>query len=146
MTDPKYRRLIYFSSAKGHMGTDALDALLMQCRRNNEKLGLTGLLLYGDGSFMQMLEGSSDAVESVYRNILVDGRHHQLLKIDDGLTEERSFADWSMGYVRLAAGSESLNGFLQLRKDVLQRSSFRENEALTGYMVRTFMDSLRSVR
>lgn len=80
------------------MSTSELDSLLTQSRHNNLRDGLTGLLLYGDGSFMQILEGPEEAVDRTYRRILDDPRHRRLMKVDDARCDGRLFGRWSMGY------------------------------------------------
>jgi hypothetical protein len=54
-------QISYLSQASAPMSADQLIALLMQCRTNNAERGLTGMLLYGNGTFLQVLEGE-DAV------------------------------------------------------------------------------------
>lgn len=139
------RRLIYFSSATRKMTTCELDSLLSQSRRNNLRDGLTGLLLYGDGSFMQLLEGPEEAVDRTYERILNDPRHRHLIKVDDTRSGERLFGSWSMGYHRLAAG-DGLEGFVQLRRSVLEDSSYRSDGGLPDYMVRSFLASIPETR
>jgi hypothetical protein len=96
--------LAYCSAATALMSNADLIALLRTSRKNNEALGITGMLLYHEGSFMQVLEGEKEAVQSTYRKILIDRRHHNLIKMLDGPIEQRSFREWSMGFV----GSDDL--------------------------------------
>ena len=139
------RRLIYFSSATRKMSTCELDSLLSQSRRNNLRDGLTGLLLYGDGSFMQLLEGSEEAVGRTYQRIVDDPRHRHLTKVDDTASDARHFGDWSMGYRRLCPG-DGLEGFVQLRRSVLEDSRYRSADGLPDYMVRSFLASIPETR
>jgi hypothetical protein len=135
------RRLIYFSSAVGPMETEQLDDLLMQSRRNNLCYDLTGLLLYGDGSFMQLLEGPDEWVEQIYGRILRDSRHRNLLEIDYSLRSERQFSEWSMAFRRIKGGQQ-LDGFLSLHKAILRDTSYRPDGDVADYMVRSFLFSI----
>jgi hypothetical protein len=61
------------------------------------------MLLYVDGSFIQVLEGEPDAVQETYTRILADSRHHQVYKLLDEPITVRDFPDWSMGLRDLTA-------------------------------------------
>jgi hypothetical protein len=93
--------LVYVSSATQLFSEEDLRALLAQSRDKNKRLGLTGLLLYKDGNFMQVLEGSEDAVLGTYATIQGDPRHHGILELIRQPIQEREFASWSMGFKNL---------------------------------------------
>lgn len=90
--------IVYQSTAVGQPSTADLKWLLQQSRTNNLALGITGLLLYGNGNFLQVLEGEEAAVRQVYAKIVVDQRHMHVLKLSDGVIERRIFGDWTMGF------------------------------------------------
>lgn len=93
-------RLVYFSTASAPVGPGDLDAILMESRRNNAAVGVTGLLCHLDGSFLQFLEGETGDVWRTFDRISKDARHHGVLKVFDGPIGRRAFGDWSMGLVR----------------------------------------------
>jgi hypothetical protein len=93
--------VVYLSTAVKPLSHDDLSALLRQCRDSNHKLGITGILLYQQGTFMQMLEGDKQAVLDLYRKIGRDPRHTAVHTVLDGEAGQRSFADWSMGFVNM---------------------------------------------
>jgi hypothetical protein len=62
-------RIIYLSSGIKIFSDEEINDLLKVSRNNNEKNGITGLLLYSDGNFMQILEGEKEAVENTYKKI-----------------------------------------------------------------------------
>ena len=93
--------LTYVSTATRELSQDDLNELLAQCRKNNAKLGITGMLLYKDGNFMQVLEGEETAVRSIYAKISGDPRHKGEILLQQGTEEERQFPGWSMGYRNL---------------------------------------------
>lgn len=93
--------LIYYSTASHEMEADELLQLLNISRERNARLDLTGMLLYGGGVFLQVLEGLPAAVDSLYRKIEMDPRHHSLILVEQDRISERSFPDWSMGFQHL---------------------------------------------
>lgn len=78
--------------------------LLLQSRDNNERLGLTGALVYGDGQFMQVIEGDKQAVTALYARIAADPRHQGVFKMADKTITERTFHNWSMAFRELSSG------------------------------------------
>jgi hypothetical protein len=90
---------IYVSTALGKPSPQDLDGILDQSRRNNNVDDITGLLLYHDGNFFQILEGPKDKVEACYGHIERDPRHSGCLVLLTGDIEARSFASWDMGFI-----------------------------------------------
>lgn len=96
-------RVIYVSTADHAVDTSALQDILEASSRNNESSGLTGMLLYAGGSFMQVLEGEEEAVDATLARMRRDPRHSGVLELDRSPIDERAFAHWRMGYRRLEA-------------------------------------------
>jgi hypothetical protein len=90
--------LIYASRAVARFDTDALTALLEQSRARNGSLDVTGLLLFAQGSFLQVLEGPDAAVDEVYASIERDERHAGVRLLCREPIGERRFPDWTMGF------------------------------------------------
>ena len=90
--------LLYVSSATNPMAKDELVGLLSRARVRNADQGITGLLLYKDGNFMQLLEGDEEAVTATYQRIELDPRHRGAIVLLKEQTEARQFPDWSMGF------------------------------------------------
>lgn len=90
--------IAYLSSASFAFSDDDLATLLMNSRANNRAMQLTGMLLFRDGRFMQVLEGPEHTVRARYSVIAGDPRHRDVRKLYDETYEERQFPDWSMGY------------------------------------------------
>lgn len=93
--------IIYVSSAVRLFSDAELRALLKKSRENNARSGITGLLLYREGNFMQLLEGEKKAVEEKFERISRDPRHRGLIVLLRGEEPERHFADFSMGFRNL---------------------------------------------
>jgi hypothetical protein len=93
--------LVYASAARRLFNPLELAELLKKARAKNHKLGISGILLYHEGSFLQVLEGEENAVKSLYRTIQADERHWRVLALREGPVGARSFDTWSMGFVSL---------------------------------------------
>ncbi len=94
-------QLVYVSSAIVPFTSDELLDLLVKSRDNNARSGLTGMLLYKDGNFMQALEGEEQAVRAVHAKIERDRRHKGLITLLQEPISERRFPEWSMGFREL---------------------------------------------
>lgn len=99
-------QLIYASAATTPFSAQELGMLLVRARANNQKIGVTGLLVHHHGSFFQILEGDGGAVDSLYARINQDKRHQRVLTLSRAPVAERSFGEWSMGYAD--GGQEAL--------------------------------------
>lgn len=95
-------RLMYVSRAVPSVDQEALHAILKKSKANNPKIGVTGLLCYSEGIFLQVLEGGRSAVNQLYNRIAADPRHTNVELLTYEEIGERRFASWSMGQVNLA--------------------------------------------
>jgi hypothetical protein len=91
--------LVYVSSATRLLSHAELLKLLHTSRSNNQRDQITGVLLYDDGNFLQAVEGPDAAIRALYARLEQDERHHNLRVVIEEPTEERQFAQWSMGFV-----------------------------------------------
>ena len=104
--------LVYVSYARDDMSDAELSDLLAKSRENNAALGITGMLLYHNESFMQYLEGEKEEVLELYDRIAIDDRHTGVTLYFEREIEERNFADWSMGFNKIEdADVEGLPGY-----------------------------------
>lgn len=95
------KSLVYSSVAVAPFNDAELDALLLQARARNEALGVTGMLSYHGGSFIQFLEGSEEHVAELMADIEADPRHTDVRILIDERIAERQFSSWTMGYQRM---------------------------------------------
>ncbi len=96
---PPIRQLVYVSNAKFGLEDRDMESILAASRRNNKALGVTGLLIYADGVFIQVLEGTEEAVGRLYDKIAEDVRHDNVAVISDQICEERTFPRWAMAHL-----------------------------------------------
>ena len=95
-------RLMYASRATDAVDHEALLAILRQSKAGNATLGITGVLCFSEGIFLQVLEGGRMPVNALYNRIAADKRHRDVVLLTYEEIGERSFAGWSMGQVNLA--------------------------------------------
>jgi hypothetical protein len=92
-------QLVYISAASAAFTSEALRALLTKARLRNSIYGVTGVLLYHHGSFLQILEGPETGVELIYASIQRDARHSNPKILNRETILRREFEDWSMGFI-----------------------------------------------
>ena len=95
-------RLMYASRAVPAVDQEELLAILRKSKANNPALGVTGVLCFSEGIFLQVLEGGRSAVNTLYNRIASDHRHTQVELLHYEEIGERRFAGWSMGQVNMA--------------------------------------------
>jgi len=113
------------------MDTGELENILEVSRRNNSEKGITGMLIYADGSIIQLLEGKKEVIMSTYRKILHDPRHSGIIKLKEGELTERNFSQWSMGFESVSKlKSKDLIEYKKLKETVGSVSDNSRHPAL----------------
>lgn len=108
---PGVIRIVYTSTATVAFADKDLRTLLSRARERNAAVGVTGMLLHHNGAFLQVLEGAPDAVDLVFARINRDPRHRNVVLLDRRDADERSFPDWSMGFIDIYGSAQKLPGF-----------------------------------
>lgn len=136
--------IIYASSAAQTFTRSELLALLAKARETNTRLGITGILLYKDGNFIQVLEGEEAVVRTLYAKITNDRRHSGIIKLLQGNEPERQFPDWSMGFRNLkdpdVLATPGYNEFLNLP---LTYQEFASNPTRCQQLLLLFKKNMR---
>ena len=101
-------RLMYASRAQPAVDHEELMAILRKSKANNPSLGVTGVLCFSGGIFLQVLEGGRTAVNRLYNRIVTDSRHTDIELLLYEEIAERRFAGWSMGQVNMQRLNPSL--------------------------------------
>lgn len=136
--------MIYVSSATHLFSKSELITLLAKSRENNMKLNITGMLLYKDGNFMQVLEGKEETVRSLYIKIASDPRHQGIITLLEGPLEERQFPDWSMGFSDLTEEEAlSIPGYSKFLKTPLTEKEFSSNPSRCQELLLLFKKNMR---
>ncbi len=131
--------LVYVSSASELYTDHNLAEILTISRRNNTQNNITGILLYHEGSIIQVLEGDKVTVNALYNKIQLDQRHKSVIRMVEGITEQRNFADWSMGFESLTDGEwEEYSGYLDLNPSnfitTLRNSNMKINTLVKSFL------------
>ncbi len=121
--------LVYTSHAAAPLSEEDLIQLLEECRAFNKEHGISGMLLYLQGKFIQVLEGNKLEVQALYANIQKDPRHRRVTKVIEGNSPHRIFKGWSMGFKKLTeeefhniSGLQDIDTFFREQKLTEQSS------------------------
>jgi hypothetical protein len=90
--------LVYISRATSLFQPSAIGDILAKSRANNQRQGVTGMLVYRHPYFMQVLEGDEEQVAQLVERIATDPRHTEVTTVHMQSVRRPSFADWTMGY------------------------------------------------
>ncbi len=125
---PELAEVIYISAQSEPFTRAALTELLAVARRNNLRAGITGLLVYREGSFLQVLEGPTRSVDAVYEKITHDPRHHRIIRMSRRVIPSRSFGEWTMGYVEDDESAKPTDGFNDYFEVGLKKARFEADD------------------
>ena len=121
------RQIIYISSAVRKMDDDDLLDILKTSRENNKENDISGMLLYDNGSFIQVLEGEDLVVDNTFINIQNDERHNHIVVMQNRDIDSREFADWSMGFENISKIDKSkIDGYGQFQ-ELLYENKFTDS-------------------
>ena len=101
-------RLMYVSRASNSVNQNELVAILKKSKANNAGSGITGVLCFSAGIFLQVLEGGRSQVSALYNKIVNDSRHYEVVLLSYEEVGERAFAGWSMGRANLTGLNPAL--------------------------------------
>jgi len=125
------------------MNDNELIDILKVSKRNNIAANVTGMLIYSDGVFMQVIEGADDEVRKIFQKIQVDARHNNIIKLTEGSLAERNFADWSMMFPSAKAEDlENLGGYINPSNQYFMQT---DNQHAAIIMLKTFAENNRII-
>ena len=131
--------LLYVSSAQVPFSDAELATLLATARRNNTLNDVTGMLVYRDGNFMQVIEGEDEKVQRLHDKIERDPRHGGLITLLMQRIPERQFPNWSMGFRNLADPDvRGLAGYNEFLNTPLDPDEFAGNPTRAQKLLLTF--------
>lgn len=136
-------QLVYASSAVRPMQPNDLNTVLEDARGKNQRLAITGMLLYRDKRFLQVLEGEEQTVRTLYDTIRRDDRHTAVITLRERLIGEREFPDWAMGFTDLnrADASELPEGPIPFMNGQFTPRYFRQNHKQVHQALLQFRDA-----
>jgi hypothetical protein len=98
MDEKNIYHLSYVSTACDSLRFDQIKEILDESRSNNSGQHITGMLIYCNKHFFQILEGDKESVEELYAKITCDPRHDNVIKLHAGFVPYRQFENWNMGF------------------------------------------------
>lgn len=101
------RHIAYVSTAQPDLSAQCIDALLLDARTFNARIGVTGVLLYDGQRFFQYFEGTDYATDQVMSRIRASGRHRQIQLLADAHRQGRELDRWCMGFFHRARPASS---------------------------------------
>lgn len=93
--------IVYISASNPDLEEKDLQDILSISKINNKETGITGVLIYGRGAFIQVLEGKKEDVMTLYNKIYTDERHIRITRLMSKDIEKRNFPTWLMGFKRV---------------------------------------------
>lgn len=113
---------IYVSEAVIHPSKEELNIILEESRLFNKNFGVTGLLIYSSGCFMQMIEGREEVIIDLMARISMDSRHHHVQEIVSGRSKYRLFQNWDMGLWNMELSHNEEIGWRKTKLDLKELS------------------------
>jgi len=105
-------QVVYASAATISFTEKDLMKLLELARARNTAAGISGMLLYHNKSFLQVLEGPREQVDALFTKIEKDPRHKNCLVLLRTEIQEKEFKNWSMGFVDTSKLAAQFEGFV----------------------------------
>lgn len=133
---------MYVSSGLPELSTSDLDEILNRSRIRNAAAGITGILLYGGGNFMQYFEGPKSAVDDLRAKLAIDPRHHDMLVMLYDPIEQRNFPMWRMGFLSSDRAQHHAN-FIALADDPALRGQLAKTDKPLEIVMRNFYENMR---
>jgi len=134
--------LIYVSTAVSPRTLEDNALVLAQARRRNKRDDITGMLLYKNGYYMQVLEGDEEKVMDVFAVIKKDIRHHSVDVLRTEYIQHRDFPDWTMGFTDVDGfDGEDVPGFSRFLEHDFDSRYFAEDSVEAHAMLMAFKGS-----
>lgn len=135
--------LIYHSLAVDHITERDINDILTEARIFNLENHITGLLLYHQGEFIQILEGEDDDVKEIYGKIKTDPRHRLVRLLETSPIDHRTFPDWQMAFKPLSDENLSdLSQHMDLR-EFNRLSRVHQDSSLANKLLKVIGDMLQ---
>jgi len=126
---PDLIRIVYMSFSSKVLSETELNGFLATIRRKNQVQNITGLLLYSDEAFIQVIEGEKDIIHHIFKLISQDSRHSNMVKLIEEPISKRAFPSWSMGFRKLDNSNKaSIVGYSDFMQN--DKSKFASTECV----------------
>ncbi len=132
------KTVCYLSDSVEHNTMDELKALYEKAKENNRANNITGVLIYKDRNFLQVLEGEEHHVDQTFKRIEKDNRHKNIFEIINSEIDERIFEDYNFGFT-IVNNNEELKNLYQYMDWLKEADSSHVNKVVK--MVENFVSS-----
>lgn len=137
----KIHQIFYVSKIAEGSNSSIIEQILGHSKKNNPTKGITGVLMFRAGIFLQLLEGPEQEVTSLFKKIEKDPRHHHVIELFHG-KNSRIFNEWSMGYRELTdLDVKMINEILSWNKLINAAKDIDNNLIL--HMLERFKNALK---
>lgn len=119
-------QLVYVSNRKSNCTEEEIEKILASCKKNNPALNITGVLLYSNTKFIQLVEGDAKVITTLYDKIKLDARHGNPMMLSYGPIKEKSFPSWHMGSKKMAGND------VDFKTDISSEDKVVFNNLLNG--------------
>ncbi|MEZ5047712.1 MAG: BLUF domain-containing protein [Chitinophagaceae bacterium] len=103
--------LSYVSTACDCLKYESIQAILESSTKNNKNRAVTGILVYCNKHFFQILEGEKEHIDSLFEEINIDSRHDGIIKIEEKPIQKRMFENWHMAFKSYNCELKKLDNF-----------------------------------
>ncbi len=129
----------YVSTSNPDLSDTDITHLMDYVRAHNCLLDITGILIYSDGNFLQVIEGNKETVKGIFEKIKKDLRHYNIIKILDKEIDGSSFSDYHSSFTVIS----DHNGPIELQKFLeKEKLSNPEHFKSIAYLTQKFMKLL----
>ncbi len=126
-------RLLYSSNLSKDQDPKVIQDILAKARHFNPINNVTGILLFRNGEFLQLLEGDKFDVYFTYKKIRDDKRHYKLKILHESVIQDRLFSGWSMAYKDEKTSIDFMN---QEIKSLIDENGIKSNLDLSSLLSR----------
>jgi hypothetical protein len=132
------KNIIYLSTAIHLMGDEELIEILNVARQKNAQHNITGVLLYSEGTFLQILEGTDKEVDTIFASIKSDKRHKNIITLLNEAIDHKSFPDWAMGFTLVKPDkADELAGYLK----AADKLTVKDGNSAAVSILKTFIEN-----
>lgn len=113
------KTICYISDSRSNESIESIKKIYKKAKENNLTNNITGILIFHNGNFLQVLEGLEENVNETFDKIRFDTRHRNIIKVININVEERIFEDYNFGFtvVKSSTEFEELNEYLNWLKN-----------------------------
>ncbi|HMT35789.1 MAG: BLUF domain-containing protein [Bacteroidetes bacterium] len=111
MNEEKIYQLSYVSTGCDSLRYEDIKNILESSNKNNSQDHITGILVYCNKHFFQIIEGNREAILEIFNKILIDSRHDNVIKIQEGYIDKRQFESWNMAFKSYNKELKDLDNF-----------------------------------